>query len=144
MYVVSPENFARKVSSDSTVGSSSGKIASVLGLTSRFNAPGITSKVRTPINARTFFWLFYLVFYQSGSHFFYFEGLFLFLIALVLAAHGIEIEGEYGWEENLPTCIISNLIRYSLFSKRPLTGYHLTLVFLIGLFFHFPFLARNE
>ncbi len=69
---------------------------------------------------------------------YFLESLFFSVIALVLAVHEVEVEGGDGWAENLSTVRIST--GATLLGNKPLTGYHVTLVFLIILFLHLPFI----
>lgn len=70
--------------------------------------------------------------------------LYIFLLAVTLAILEIQIEGAHGWAERLPawrptrTHWSSRLV-WKLLTKE-LTGYHLALVILLLLFFHFPFI----
>ena len=70
--------------------------------------------------------------------------LWLFLAALLLALLEIEIEGGIGWAERLPTwqrAVASfplplRLVLYTLFGKKPVTGYHLCLVSFTAVLIH--------
>ena len=72
------------------------------------------------------------------------QGIFWYVLALLLALHEIETEGENGWAENLPTWKIKDITKFDFFSTRPLTGYHLTLGGLIAMIFHLPFFFGLE
>src|SRR5947199_157123 len=68
----------------------------------------------------------------------------LFLYALLFAAVEIEIEGEHGWAERLPTWYRLTP-RYArafsfLLSGKPLTGYHAVMFFVPLASFHLGFL----
>lgn len=70
--------------------------------------------------------------------------IYIFILATVLAILEIQIEGQYGWAKNLPAWRPDkNKLYVKLFSKafgeKELTGYHVTLISLLVLFFHFPF-----
>lgn len=70
---------------------------------------------------------------------------FLFGYALLFAAVEIEIEGEHGWAERLPTWfrVTTFYARiYGLFMRgKPLTGYHLVMFFLPLWSFHIGFVG---
>lgn len=68
-----------------------------------------------------------------------FEGAYLFVFAVIIALHEIEIEGENGWAEKLPTWKASDITRFSLYSNHPLTGYHLTLGVFLWMAFHLQY-----
>ena len=72
------------------------------------------------------------------------QGIFWYILALLLALHEIETEGENGWAQNLPTWELKDITQFDFFSTRPLTGYHLTLGGLIVMIFHMPFLFGLE
>lgn len=68
----------------------------------------------------------------------------LFLSALVAAAAAlawveIEIEGEKGWAEGLPTWRLENRWTRILLGGRPLTGYHLWIHAFLLVVLHLPF-----
>jgi len=70
------------------------------------------------------------------------EALFWFVLAFILAAVEIEIEGKYGWAEKLPTWYRKNGYTriFSIFGVyRPLTGYHLFMKLFIIVVFHAGF-----
>jgi hypothetical protein len=71
------------------------------------------------------------------------SGCFYFILAIVLAAAEVEIEGKYGWAANLPTWHRTKgpaaKIYGLLMNKKPLTGYHAFMFFLPLLIFHLPF-----
>ena len=74
-----------------------------------------------------------------------FRFLFLFGYALLFAAVEIEIEGEHGWAERLPTWFRVTTLParvYALFMRgKPLTGYHLVMFFLPLWSFHIGFVG---
>ncbi len=72
------------------------------------------------------------------------QGIFWYILALILALHEIETEGKNGWARNLPTWKIKDITKFNFFSTRPLTGYHLTLGGLIAMIFHLPFFFGLE
>jgi hypothetical protein len=64
-------------------------------------------------------------------------GVYLFVIAFVLAQLEIQIEGAHGWAEKLPTWRWQSpaVLRWA---GKPITGYHVFMVLLIVLFMHLP------
>lgn len=67
--------------------------------------------------------------------------IFDFFAAIFIAKLEIEIEGEHGWAENLPTRRIKNKLTKLLWGDQPYTGYHLWLFLSVLLFLHLPFFA---
>jgi hypothetical protein len=63
---------------------------------------------------------------------------FLFLASWLFALLEIQIEGRYGWAENLPTWRIENKWTRT-FYRKPITGYHLYAQGFILLMAHAPF-----
>jgi hypothetical protein len=75
------------------------------------------------------------------------KSVFLFALAVVMAAIEIESEGKYGWADKAPTWYrttgIAARIYGLIMSGKPLTGYH-TFMFLLPLFiFHVQFIMGN-
>lgn len=67
-------------------------------------------------------------------------GLFVLVAAFVFAKLEIEIEGEHGWAQHLPTWRIEQHVLLEwFFGGRPLTGYHVWAFALVLVFFHLPF-----
>lgn len=71
--------------------------------------------------------------------------IYFWIIGFFLAILEIQIEGEHGWAEKLPTWRAKPGGRIDKFfkklaSEKDLTGYHLVLVIFILLFFHLPFI----
>ena len=64
---------------------------------------------------------------------------FLFFFSLLIALFEIQVEGQHGWAEKLPTWKIENKWTRYFYSKRPLTGYHLYLQLSMLLIVHCPF-----
>jgi hypothetical protein len=65
---------------------------------------------------------------------------YLFLLALLFALHEIEIEGRFGWAEQLPTWYrTTGFLRFLLVGRKPLTGYHLSLHLFLFVAFHLCF-----
>ncbi len=73
------------------------------------------------------------------NHIFFF--LFLFWLSFIVAKLEIEIEGEFGWAEKLPTWRLSreHWISKVFFGGRPATGYHVWVNLLILSFVHIIF-----
>lgn len=74
---------------------------------------------------------------------------YLFIFALVVAALEVQIEGKNGWAANLPTWRPDSSKWYSkLYGRincgKELTGYHVFIVLLFLIFFHFPFVAAAK
>lgn len=70
--------------------------------------------------------------------------LYLFLMAVVLAVLEIQIEGQYGWAEKLPTWRPTNDKWYvrlyvKVMSGKAFTGYHLSMFGFVFLIFHLPY-----
>lgn len=74
------------------------------------------------------------------------QTIFLFVFCLVLAAYETQIEGAYGWAQNLPTWrpspknLISRLYR-KMMSGKELTLYHVLVFTLVIVFMHYPYFA---
>jgi hypothetical protein len=67
------------------------------------------------------------------------SGLFWLIFSIILALMEIEIEGKNGWAEKIPTWYRKTGLGkiYGFFmNKKPMTGYHLTLMVLLFLIFH--------
>jgi uncharacterized membrane protein len=67
------------------------------------------------------------------------NGIFWFLFAISLAILEIHIEGKDGWAKNIPTWYRKTGIGkiFGIFMhKKPMTGYHVTLMFFLFLIFH--------
>lgn len=66
----------------------------------------------------------------------------IFLLALAFSKMEIEIEGDMGWAQGLPTWRLSSehLLSKLLFWGRPVTGYHLWTVIFTTVAFHTPHL----
>jgi hypothetical protein len=64
---------------------------------------------------------------------------FLFVVSLLYALIEIQIEGQHGWAEKLPTWRIRTPWTDWLFSERPLTGYHLYFFLFIIIIAHAPY-----
>ncbi len=84
-----------------------------------------------------------------------FTNFYLFVLALTLSVFEIQIEGEHGWAERLPTWRPSIKLWYArlyerLLAGKELTGYHIIFFVLIVLLFHIqyafgvPFTLLNE
>jgi hypothetical protein len=73
------------------------------------------------------------------------QSLFWYALAFSLAALEIEIEGQHGWAEKLPTWYRTRGPAARVFALltggKPLTGYHLWLLVFLGLAFHMPYFA---
>ena len=65
--------------------------------------------------------------------------IFLVATALVMAHLEVQIEGQHGWAEKLPTWRIDNFITRLLLGGRVLTGYHVFFHVFILLMVHAPF-----
>jgi len=67
--------------------------------------------------------------------------LFLFVAALSFAWIELNTEGTKGagWAEDLPTWRITDPWIVALWSGRPLTGYHLSILIFVFIMVHFPF-----
>ena len=72
------------------------------------------------------------------------NAIFWFTVALILAALEIEIEGKFGWAENLPTWYRKNRLFSLIVQKKPLSGYHLFMFSLLLLFIHACFFLFTE
>ena len=68
--------------------------------------------------------------------------LYLLVAAFTFARVEIEIEGPWGWAENLPTWRIANRWTKLFYGSRPLTGYHLWLQLFVIVLAHFPFAVQ--
>lgn len=64
--------------------------------------------------------------------------LYLFAIALVLALLEVQIEGPNGWASSLPTWRFAHPRWLTLANGKPITGYHVCMIGLLLLLFHFP------
>ena len=67
-------------------------------------------------------------------------GMFLFMIATLLALLEVQIEGENGWARALPTWRAEGAVVKAITGGRPITGYHVYLWFLLLAFLHTPLL----
>ncbi len=67
--------------------------------------------------------------------------IFLMLLSLTLAFLEIEIEGNTGWAEHLPTWYRKSRVFTFFNGDKPLTGYHLFLLAFLLLMFHIGFFA---
>ena len=72
-----------------------------------------------------------------SQHIAFFTG--LLLASVFLALCEIQLEGRHGWAGNLPTWKIDNRWTRLLYSKRPLTGYHLFLQLSVFVLVHMPY-----
>ncbi|MEK7866731.1 MAG: hypothetical protein AAB434_08600 [Planctomycetota bacterium] len=63
---------------------------------------------------------------------------YLFVIALVLALLEVQIEGPHGWASSLPTWRFDHPRWLALANGKPVTGYHVCMIGLLLLLFHFP------
>ena len=74
------------------------------------------------------------------------QTIFLFVFCLVLAAYETQIEGAFGWAQNLPTWrpsptnLIARLYR-KLMGGREMTLYHVLVFTLVVIFMHYPYFA---
>ncbi|WP_269537960.1 hypothetical protein [Cerasicoccus fimbriatus] len=71
---------------------------------------------------------------------------FLFVVALAFAWIEINTEGTQGagWAEDLPTWKIDHPLVVMLWSGRPLTGYHSSILIFMLIMVHFPFFVGLE
>lgn len=74
----------------------------------------------------------------------FFQTIYLFFLALILAVLEIQIEGGAGWAQSLPTWRPSQEKWYAKFyqrvmSKKDLTGYHLAVFGLVLGILHYPY-----
>jgi len=75
----------------------------------------------------------------------FYQTIYIFLLAAILAFIEIQIEGPHGWVANLPVwrpkpgSKIERLQNF-LKIKKPLTGYHLGLLFFLLVLVHLPFI----
>jgi hypothetical protein len=67
-------------------------------------------------------------------------GMFLFLVATLLALLEVQIEGQNGWARALPTWRAEGALVKAITGGRPITGYHVYLWFLLLAFLHTPLL----
>ncbi len=65
----------------------------------------------------------------------------LIILASLLAALEIQIEGDQGWAAGLPTWRKDNWLTQAFLSGRPLTGYHVFLFSFVFAFVHWPFFS---
>lgn len=65
---------------------------------------------------------------------------FVTVLALEYAYLEIQIEGKEGWGKNLPCWKREYKYILKIIGGKPLTGYHVAMVFFILTFFHFSFL----
>ena len=75
--------------------------------------------------------------------------IYIYLIGFFLAILEIQIEGEHGWAENLPTWRAKpgswpDKFFKKLMSEKDLTGYHTVLMVFLLLFFHLPFIWFSQ
>jgi len=75
--------------------------------------------------------------------------IYFWLIGFFLAILEIQIEGEHGWAEKLPTWRAKpggklDKIFKKLSSEKDLTGYHTVLIIFLFLFAHWPFIWNLE
>ncbi|RJQ35423.1 hypothetical protein C4566_00685 [Candidatus Parcubacteria bacterium] len=80
---------------------------------------------------------------------FYLVNIYLLVMAVALALLEIQIEGEHGWAQNLPTWRPQKKSFFvNLYSKliggRQVTGYHVMMFIFILLIFHLPFVFGLE
>lgn len=61
------------------------------------------------------------------------------ILAAVLALWEIQIEGQHGWAEKLPTWRIEKGWIVKIWGGRPVTGYHTFMNIFLILMIHFPF-----
>ncbi len=76
------------------------------------------------------------------------EPMFWFVLALILAAIEIEIEGKQGWAEKMPTWYRTTGFFGKLYglvmNGKPLTGYHLFMTIFTVMIFHVPFFSGTK
>jgi len=65
--------------------------------------------------------------------------IYLFTLAVMHAIWETEIEGKDGWAKNLPTWRISSPYK-KVFNGKDITGYHVFMIIIFGMFFHSYFL----
>jgi hypothetical protein len=70
--------------------------------------------------------------------------IYIYIIGFFLAILEIQIEGEHGWAEKLPTWRAKpgsrlDKIYKKIMTNKDLTGYHTVLMIFLFLFFHLPF-----
>lgn len=78
----------------------------------------------------------------------FYQAIYLFIAALVLAYLEVQIEGKHGWASRLPTWRggerwYGRLYR-RLMSGKELTGYHLGVFGFVLLFLHYPFFSGQS
>jgi len=81
--------------------------------------------------------------------FFLIKVIYFWLIGFFLAIIEIQIEGEYGWAEKLPTWRAKpgsklDKIFKKLMTNKEMTGYHMALNIFLLLFLHWPFIWGSE
>lgn len=69
--------------------------------------------------------------------------IFTLVLAVVHALFEIQIEGGDGWGAKLPTWRKEKGLIVKLLGGRPLTGYHVYMILLLLLMFHFPIFFTN-
>ena len=66
--------------------------------------------------------------------------LFILVSSFIFAKLEIQIEGQHGWAEKLPTWKVEHHFLLDVFfGGRPLTGYHVWAFLFVFFFFHMPF-----
>jgi len=68
------------------------------------------------------------------------HGIFLFLVATILALLEVQIEGADGWARALPTWKVEGALVKAITGGRPITGYHVYLWLLLLALIHTPVL----
>ena len=68
------------------------------------------------------------------------HGMFLFLVATLLALLEVQIEGAEGWARALPTWRVEGALIKAITGGRPITGYHVYLWLLLLALLHTPIL----
>ena len=68
------------------------------------------------------------------------HGIFLFLVATLLALLEVQIEGTNGWAAALPTWRADGALVKAITGGRPITGYHVYLWLLLLALLHTPLL----
>ena len=96
--------------------------------TSVHTAPAETSQSETSLSAATHL-------RRGISH-----GLFVFLVATLLALLEVQIEGPNGWARALPTWRLDGELVKTITGGRPITGYHVYLWLLLLALLHAPVL----
>jgi len=77
------------------------------------------------------------------------SSLYIFMLAIVLAALEIQVEGGAGWAKNLPTWRPGSETWYArlhskIMSGKELTGYHMAMFGFVAMVFHLPYFLGAE